>query len=174
MAQLIITAVGPDRPGIVGELTAHLHSAGGNILDSRMVNLRGEFAMMILLEADDAAAKNMSDGLPAHGERMGLRLSVTPQHAGGPRTQDGIPYRLKTYSMDQPGILARLTAVLRASGVNIEELEARQESAPFAGSPLFSTEMRITVPRNVPLAQLRRELESVGNELNCDVDLDPA
>ena len=35
-----------DRPGIVGELTAHLHTAGCNILDSRMVNLRGEFAMI--------------------------------------------------------------------------------------------------------------------------------
>ncbi|MGD0769134.1 MAG: ACT domain-containing protein [Tepidisphaeraceae bacterium] len=56
MSQLIITAVGPDRPGIVGELTAHLHAGGANILDSRMVNLRGEFAMLILLEAADAAA----------------------------------------------------------------------------------------------------------------------
>lgn len=174
MAQLIITAVGPDRPGIVGELTAHLHAAGGNILDSRMVNLRGEFAMMILLEAGDDAAARISNDLPGHGDRIGLRLSVTPQQAGSARPTDGIPYRLKTYSMDQPGILARLTAVLRAMGVNIEELEARQDSAPFAGSPLFSTEMRITVPRAVPLAQLRRELENVGNELNCDVDLDPA
>jgi glycine cleavage system transcriptional repressor len=40
MPQMIITAVGPDRPGIVGELTGELHSAGANILDSRMVNLR--------------------------------------------------------------------------------------------------------------------------------------
>ena len=175
MAQLIITAVGPDRPGIAGELTAHLHAAGGNILDSRMVNLRGEFAMMILLElASDDAAGKLSNELPAHGERIGLKLSVTPQHAAAPRAAEGIPYRLKTYSMDQPGILARLTAVLRAMGVNIEELEARQDSAPFAGSPLFSTEMRLTVPRSVPLAQLRRELENVGNELNVDVDLDPA
>ena len=174
MAQLIITAVGPDRPGIVGELTAHLHAAGGNILDSRMVNLRGEFAMMILLDVADDMAGKLASALPGDGKRIGLRLSITPQQAGGVRPADGIPYRLKTYSMDQPGILARLTAVLRAMGVNIEELEARQESAPFAGSPLFSTEMRITVPRAVPLAQLRRELENVGNELNCDVDLDPA
>jgi glycine cleavage system transcriptional repressor len=174
MAQLIITAVGPDRPGIVGELTAHLHAAGGNVLDSRMVNLRGEFAMMILLEVPDDAASRVGAELPRHGEGLGLKLSVTPQHAGAAKPQGGIPYRLKTYSMDQPGILARLTAVLRAAGVNIEELEARQESAPFAGSPLFSTEMRITVPRGVPLAQLRQQLETVGNELNCDVDLDPA
>jgi len=176
MAQLIITAVGPDRPGIVGELTAHLHAGGGNILDSRMVNLRGEFAMMILLEvADDAAAAKLAGDLPADGDRIGLRLSVTPQHArAASKPPEGIPYRLKTYSMDQPGIVARLSAVLRAMGVNIEELEARQDSAPFAGSPLFSTEMRLTVPRSVPLAQLRRELENVGNELNVDVDLDPA
>src|SRR5918993_311576 len=97
MAQLIITAVGPDRPGIVGELTAHLHAAGGNILDSRMVNLRGEFAMMILLELpSDDAARKIAGELPAHGERIGLRLTATPQHAraGGTRVvADGIPYR---------------------------------------------------------------------------------
>ena len=35
---------------------------------------------------------------------------------------------------------------LRQHGVNIEELSARQDSAPFDGSPLFMTEMRLTVP----------------------------
>jgi glycine cleavage system transcriptional repressor len=58
--------------------------------------------------------------------------------------------------------------------VNIEELSARQESAPFAGSPLFVTEMRLTVPATVALGKLRAELESVGGAINCDVDLDPA
>ena len=84
----------------------------------------------------------------------------------------GLPYRLKTYSMDQPGIVARLTGVLRSLGVNIEDLEARQESAAFAGSPLFLTEMRITVPTTVPLGKLRSELDAVANALNCDIDLD--
>jgi hypothetical protein len=34
--------------------------------------------------------------------------------------------------------------------------------------------MRLTVPPGVPLGKLKSELEAVGNELNCDVDLDPA
>jgi glycine cleavage system regulatory protein len=85
-----------------------------------------------------------------------------------------VPYLLKTYSMDQPGIVARVASVLRSLGVNIEELSAKQESAPFAGSTLFSTEMRLTVPPDVSLVKLRQQLETVGNELNCDVDLDPA
>ena len=173
MPQLIISALGPDRPGIVGELTAHLHSAGGNILDSRMVNLRGEFAMMILVDASEPTLARLHTELPALGERMGLKVTVTPQSAPA-AGKPGIPYRLKTYSMDQPGIVARLTGVLRSLGVNIEELSARQESAAFAGSPLFLTEMRLTVPPTVSLGKLRTELENVGNELNCDVDLDPA
>ena len=49
-----------------------------------------------------------------------------------------------------------------------------QQDAPFAGHPLFQTEMRLTVPSAVNLGQLRQQLEAVGNELNCDVDLDPA
>lgn len=171
---MIITAVGPDRAGIVGELTGYLHAARGNILDSRMVNLRGEFAMMILLEvSDDGFAAGLARDAADAGSKMGLRVSVTPQQPSAQRVT-GLAYRMKTYSMDQPGILARLTGVLRALGVNIEDLSARQESAAFAGSVLFLTEMRLTVPPSVSLGQLRKELEAVGNELNCDVDLDPA
>jgi glycine cleavage system transcriptional repressor len=174
MAQLILTAVGPDRPGIVGELTSHLHAAGANLLDSRMVNLRGEFAMMILLEgADDVVAK-LSRELPTIGQTMNLRVTATPQQLGGVKPVAGLPFVLRTYSLDQPGIVARLTGVLQKLGVNIEDLSARQESAPFAGDPLFQTEMRLTVPPHVNLGKLRDQLEAVGNELNCDVDLDPA
>jgi glycine cleavage system transcriptional repressor len=173
MSQLIITAVGPDRPGIVGELTAHLHAGGGNILDSRMVNLRGEFAMLILVEAAESAAETLRGSLPKVGQKMGLRLSVSEQHSRQ-AAASGLPFRLKTYSMDQPGIVARLAQVLREYGVNIEELSARQESAPFAGSPLFVTEMRLTVPAAVALGKFRAELETLGNALNCDIDLDPA
>ncbi len=172
MPQLIITAVGPDRPGIVGELTGHLHSAGGNIIDSRMVNLRGEFAMMILLEASEIDAASMTRDLGGVGKHIGLTLTVTPQITT-PKVSEGLRYRLKTYSLDQPGIVARLTNLLRAHGVNIEELSAWQESAAFAGSPIFMTEMTLTVPPAVALRKLRSELESVCTELNCDLDLEP-
>ena len=172
MPQIIISAVGPDRPGIAGELTSHLHSVGGNILDTRMVNLRGQFALMILLEVPEEIAANLTRDLPGVGSKMGLNLFINTQ-AGGTRTIDGLRYKLKTYSMDQPGIVARLTNLLRQHGVNIEELVAHQESAAFAGSSLFLTEMRLTIPPTVALRNLRSELEAVCNQLNCDVDLEP-
>jgi glycine cleavage system transcriptional repressor len=173
MSQLIITAVGPDRPGIVGELTGHLHSSGANILDSRMVNLRGQFAIVLLIDIDPLAASRIESVLPSFGKQIGLNLTITSQSAS-PKHAAGLSYRLKTYSSDQPGIVARLTNLLRTHGVNIEELSASQESAAFAGTPIFITEMQLTVPPQVPLRKLRADLEGLCNELNCDVDLEPA
>lgn len=172
MSQLVITAVGPDRPGIVGDLTAHLHHAGGNILDSRMVNLRGQFSLMILAEFDDAAAARVAKDLPGVGKSLGLQLALTPQTDAPPRVE-GLSYKLKTYSSDQPGIVARLTGLLRSFGINIEELAAWQESAAFAGSLIFLCEIKMTVPAGVSISSLRADLSKLCNELNCDADLEP-
>ncbi len=173
MTQLLISAVDPDRPGIVGELTGKLHDAGGNLLDSRMVNLRGQFAIMLLVEVPADGAERLSADLPQVGRAMGLQLTVQPAAQQAPAVE-GMRYRLKTYSLDQPGIIARLSRTLREHGVNIEELAARQESAPFAGDPLFIAELRLTVPKTVPLRKLREQLELLCTEMNCDMDLDPA
>ncbi len=173
MSQLIITAIGPDRPGLVGELTGKLHERGANLLDSRMVNLRGQFAILILLEIAADSAARLVDELPTTGRAMGLTLTVIPQSATA-MAAGGLRFKLKTYSLDQPGIVARLSAILRSHNVNIEELSAWQESAAFAGSPLFLTEMRLTVPPTLPVRKLREDLEALCVELNCDLDLEPA
>ena len=173
MPQLILNAIGPDRPGIVGEFTGHLHSHGANILDSRMVNLRGQFAMIVLIEADRDTAAQLHSSVPQLAETMGLRLTFVEGEVPI-RPIAGIPFKLKTYSMDQPGILHRISEVLRAYGVNIEDLVARQESAPFMGTPLFQMEMRVTVPADVSIKELRGKLDSLCDVLNCDVDFEPA
>ncbi len=173
MAQLIITAVGPDQPGLVGQLSGHVSEGGGNIVESRMVNLRGQFAVILLVEGADSAVRKMRVSLVEAGERMGLHVSTT-EHAAAAQKIQGLPYRLKTYSLDQPGIVHTVTDVLRANGINIEDLEARQESAAFSGSPLFVMEMQLTVPAGTSVKKLRQELEQQCEKLNCDLDLEPA
>ncbi len=171
MPQLILTALGPDRPGLVGELTGILLEAGANILDTRMVNLRGRFAILVLLEAPDLAP--FKSTLPPAAAKIGLTLHLA-EHAAPPAPQTGLPFRLKTYSLDQPGLIHRITEVLRAHAVNIEDLCARQDSAPFAGDPLFTMELRLTVPVHVSVKKLRADLEAACEQLNADLDLEPA
>jgi glycine cleavage system transcriptional repressor len=175
MAKLILTAVGPDRPGLVAALSKLVHDAGASLADSRMVNLQGHFALLTQVEGTDAALDVVRAQLQQQRATLGMTLEVhSAAEPGAARPAQSVPYRLKTYSMDQPGIVARVTAVLSSHGVNLEELETRLESAPFAGTPLFTLEALISVPGGVSVRRLRDELTALGDAIGCDVDIDPA
>ena len=170
--ELVVTAVGPDRPGIASDFTGHVHAAGANLADSRMMNLRGQFALIALVEGKSEVLESLKKRLRESASSLGL----TFEFSGAPRAeaQKGVPFRLKTYSMDQPGIVHKITSFLREQQINIEELETSLESAPFMGTPVFTMEIVMLVPSAASVKGLRRALEELADTLNCDVDLDPA
>ncbi len=173
MPQVVITAIGPDKPGLVGEFTRPIFAAGANVADSRMVNLRGQFAILLLVEGADSVLTAVRESLPRAAEAIGLRVTFTTQ-ADGALQKSGVPYKLKTYSMDQPGIVHRVSTLLQQHHVNIESLQTRLESGAFMGSPLFTMELHITVPPTVQVKGLRREIDALADTLNCEIDLEPA
>jgi glycine cleavage system transcriptional repressor len=173
MKELVITAVGPDKPGLVGRLTAPLYEAGANLADSRMVNLRGQFAVILLAEVAERATEALQARLLTVAQDLGLTLTFREHEALEDKwpTTVGVPFRLRTYAMDQPGLVHRITDLLHRHGVNVEELETRSSPRPQTGAPLFSMELLMTVPPNVAIKALRRELELLCEELNCDVEV---
>lgn len=174
VAQIILTAVGADRAGLVADLTKLVHEAGASLADSRMVNLRGHFALLALIEGSDQEVARARESLAASAKTLGLRLEIDAAERASVPTPGAVPYRLKTYSVDQPGIVSRVTDILRKHDVNVEELETRVESAPFAGTPLFILEAVVTVPRSASTRKLRDDLSAFGDSIGCDVDLDRA
>lgn len=169
MTQLVITAVGPDRPGLVREISGHIHAAGANLADSRMVNLRGHFALLVLVEGSADVLSRTREAVREAAPSMGLTVTFSEEPAAAPRA--GVPYRLKTYSMDQPGIVHKVTSFLQEQGINIEELESSLDSAPFMGTSIFTMEVLLSVPPAVSVKELRQALEDLGAALNCDIDL---
>ena len=155
MPQLIVTAVGPDRPGLVADLTRHVFEGGASLADSRMVNLRGHFALLALIEGSSEALDSLRRRIERDGAGMGLRIEMYEAVASPSRASGSVPYRLKVYSNDQPGIAARVTELLRQHSVNVEELETRIESAPFAGTPLFVLEGVVTLPQGTSARKMR-------------------
>ncbi len=164
--------MGPDRPGIASEFSGHVHAAGGNLADSRMVNLRGHFALLALVEGTSEVLAAVEARLAAAA--AGMKLTLDFARPARPLARAGVPFRLKTYSMDQPGIVHKVTSYLREQDINVEELETRLESAPFMGSPVFTLDILMVVPPSRSVHDLRRALETLGGTLNCDVDLEPA
>src|SRR5678816_3446958 len=78
MAHAILTAIGVDRSGLVDEVSRFIYDRGGNIEDSRMVNLRGLFAMMVLVGGDEATIGKLRHEQSTLAERSGLQVEVRP------------------------------------------------------------------------------------------------
>jgi glycine cleavage system transcriptional repressor len=169
----ILTAIGTDRPGIVDEVSQFIFDRGGNIEDSRMVNLRGQFAMMVLVGGPADAAAKIAKELPDFAKRAGMQAELRP--AGAERASAGsaqsMPYRLVGTGIDQPGLVHRLAHVLRELNVNIESLETRLTPAPYTGAPMFELEAVLSVPRGTQLTLLRQKLGAACDEINMDWDL---
>ena len=72
--EIVITAVGPDRPGIASEFTGHIHAGGANLADSRMVNLRGQFALIALVEGTPDSLADVKRRLTGAAATIGLRI----------------------------------------------------------------------------------------------------
>jgi glycine cleavage system transcriptional repressor len=175
----ILTALGTDRPGIVDELSQFIFDRGGNIEDSRMVNLRGQFAIMVLLSGSGAdVAERIAKDLPEFAKRSGMQAELRPAAAerskGGAASADALPYRLVGTGIDQPGLVHRLAHLLRELNVNIESLETRLTPAPYTGAPMFELEAVLSVPRATQLSGLRQKLGAACDEINMDWDLRPA
>lgn len=170
---VILSVFGPDRPGLVDEVSRFIFERGGNIEDTRMVNLRGQFAMILLVTASSAAAQRLQQELPELQRASKVRAELHPT-TGAPAASDALPYRLTATAIDQPGLAHRIGHALRQLSVNIESLEAHLIAAPYTGAPMFEMEAILSVPRATPIKELRRVLEQLCDELNIDHRLEPA
>ena len=56
---IIISALGPDRPGIVSELSKVITNSNANISESRMIRLGCDFTMMILASTTQENIENL-------------------------------------------------------------------------------------------------------------------
>lgn len=165
---LVLTAVGPDRPGIVSELSAQIHQAGGNLEDSRMAVLGGEFAVLLLVSGSEYALERTAARAAQSAAALGLQLlqqrTTRPEH---PRHV--LPYALRVSGFDRPGIVQAISAVLAKRHVNVTSLESRLAYAPHSGTALFVLEADIEVPSSIALSELRRELTETCDEENLDL-----
>jgi glycine cleavage system transcriptional repressor len=167
---LVLTAVGPDRPGLVSEIAAAIHGAGANLEDSRMAILGGEFALLLLLSGSEAAASSVERAAGPLGEKLGLRL--LSKRTGRSARKDFLPYRISVTGFDRPGIVLRISEILARRGVNVASLESHLAYAPLSGTPMFVLEAELQVPSEVALAELRRELSAQCDEENLDLSLE--
>jgi glycine cleavage system regulatory protein len=172
MVSLVLTLVGPDRPGLVSLLSERVAAGGGSWLESRMARLEGQFAGIVSLSLPEAAVPALRaalEALTAEGFQAVLRGGDEAAVPAEARSLE-----LELVCLDRPGIVRDITEVLAARGVNIEELTTRVRSGSFSGEAMFQAEARLRLPPALAPAELRAALEILGAELMVDIRIGPS
>jgi glycine cleavage system regulatory protein len=164
MASLILTVIGPDRPGLVRALAGAVAARGGSWLESRMARLAGQFAGIVLVEAPDSLAEDLRAL-----ESEGLRITVQSATSRVPVPPAAPRLALEVVGNDRPGIVRDISHVLAASLVNIEELATHVVSGSFSGETLFRVTAFLRAPDAAAVDAVRTGLEELGNELMVDI-----
>jgi len=166
MAQLIITATGPDRTGIVSDISKIITEKGGNIEESRMTQLAGDFAVIMLVTFD------------LHIDELENQLStlstlqITIKNATEKQSDDSRQTRqIVLNGADNEGIVHSVTEFLSKNNINIESMDTESVQAPISGTTLFCMQSIIQVPRDVEVHQLENDLAELGENLGVDLEL---
>lgn len=168
MAQLLLTAVGADRSGIVSSVAAEVAEHGGNWLESRMALLAGAFAGIILVEIPEDRIEELRAGL-GNLEAKGLAITVTS--TAPEEEHDQTVLRVTLLGHDRPGIVSQVTGAMAGLGVTIDDLDTELREAPMGDGVLFEARARVRITSATTEDDLRAALESIAMELMVDIDL---
>lgn len=167
---LVMSLIGPDRPGLVELIASTVQEAGGNWLESRMCNLGGQFAGVLRLSVS-AAARDALVGKVYALESEGLSVVIRD---AGEVTEDNC-HEVATVEIvghDRPGIVSEISNAFSKHGVNVEELATECRSAPMTGEALFEAKARVCIPASCDTDALREDLEEIAADLMVDVSFD--
>ena len=167
---LVITAVGPDRVGLVEEITRFLDKERCNIEDSKMAVFCGDFTIILLVSGDSSALDRVSQSLDVLTTQTGLSF-FSRRPSAKTRADATRPCKLLASCLDHPGVVHQVSSALCAMGVNIESMETTTYAAPMSGTPMFQMEALLSVPIQMDVEELRRQLDQIGEHENISIEL---
>lgn len=161
MAELAVTTIGDDQPGIIARVTGVLLDVGGNIEDSAMTVLRGQFAI-VLLVSTDADPVQLEDALVE--ATADLELFVSVREVGEGHRVDPPTHVVSVYGADRPGIVHDVTTELARHGVNVTDLRTQ-----VLGSDVYAMLLEVALPDAVNADELTERLRAAAAGLEVTV-----
>ncbi len=166
----IVTFIGDDRPGLVESLSRVIESNRGNWLESRLSQLGGKFAGLVLVTLPGENGPALEADLKGLST-SGLSVRVTPAEAltSGKR---GRSITLTVIGPDRLGIVREISRALAQREVNVVEMDSEVTSAPMSAELLFSARIDAEIPEQLDLDDLEDSLEEIANHMTLEIELE--
>jgi len=165
--QMVLTATGHDRVGIVEQLTELLLQFDGNVESSRMVHLKGDFAMLMFVNAPEEKIEGLREAL-AEVHYVSADVHTGLSEISEPEETAVNPCAITVLGADHMGIIHKITRYLAEQGLNLETMTTEVVAAPMSGSPLFTMSAVVNIPPQLEVSDLREALEFIGDEMGVD------
>jgi len=168
---LLLTAVGPDRPGMAHAVANVLFASDCNIEDTTMTRLSGQFAMILVVSPPPAvsveALGTKLEGLrDSHG--LTIELSpIEPETASG--ATSGTRLMVSLYGPEAKGLLARITGVLAAHAANITDVQTRVASR----GTVYVMLLEVELPEGADSASLEADLVRAARAAGLELSVHP-
>ena len=170
LKDIAITVIGPDRTGIVSELSQVIASHEANWLDSHMAILAGQFAGIVHVSVPSNKADALRAELQAL-EKSALHIAIaegTPAVNKPNRRQ----VQLELTGLDHAGIVRDITQALFDVGVSVAEFESQQYDGSMSGEKMFRAKATLAVPEDLALDSLDAAIQGVSESLMADIVLE--
>jgi len=169
-ASVILTVIGPDRPGLTQAIAAAVVESGGNWLESHLSNMAGMFVGSVHVELAGQSLTALQEAVTKL-DPAGLQVTVLPV---GPTqaTDSDLDHWLflELVGQDRPGIVQEVTSALAALKVNIATFESSIEDSSWSGAKLFRATAELSLPAETTEDQVRDALELLSGEIMVDLE----
>ncbi|MBP0050053.1 ACT domain-containing protein [Marinobacterium sp. AK62] len=169
MTSLVLTIIGPDKPGLVGLLSRTIADHEGNWLESGMSRLGGKFAGILITQVPTEQADALTAALQAL-EGQGLKVTVERGEEASPAVPMQ-PMTLELVGHDKPGIVREISQALAARHINVERLSTELTSGSMSAEELFKAEAELLAPTEMDPDELQQALEAIASDLMVDITL---
>ena len=172
MKKVIITIIGPDKPGIISAVSGILFTQGCNIENISQTILQSEFAGICLVSMpSELTIETLNEALGSGLPGQSLQIHVKPldpamELSGKPITE---PFIVSTCGPDKKGIVAVISKVIADAGVNISNLKAVFEGGNNPDRNIMIFE--IDVPVDADFQTLSEKLKHKAMELHLDLNI---
>ena len=168
--EMVLTAIGHDRPGLVETLAEAVANHGGNWVDSSMSRLGGEFAGIVRVTISTETADALEAELLQLDQQEKISVTVR-KNVVGEAKPIGQKASFELLGHDQTGIILKVTQIFARHHVNVLDLDTNVSIGSMEGKPMFKATAQLLLPDDLDIATLQQALEEIAHDIMVDIDL---
>jgi glycine cleavage system transcriptional repressor len=169
---LVVSILGPNSVGILNVVSAHIKKNHCWIVRAHVTVLGNAFGMLLQINGKWNHITKLENSLDALAKKQDFAIRTLRCNPGA-YNEKLITYSVDIITTQRPEIIPTLSQFFMKQKINISDLHCESFAARLTGTEMLSLTMKIHIPVNISLAELREEFINLCDELNLDAVMEP-